>query len=142
MDQEKLGEFIGLYMIEITKALESEGIKKVREAFEKEGYDFKGLKGYAFDVVKAKEYLNLVRDRAFGDADHRVTATGPALYDFILAERRVELVGEGHRFFDLVRSGKANQEIEGFTVNKNEVFPIPIEEIQFSGGNWQQNPNY
>lgn len=26
-------------------------------AFEKDGYDFKGLKGYTFDVAKAKEYL-------------------------------------------------------------------------------------
>ncbi len=33
------------------------GIVPYVEAFEKEGYDFKGLKGYAFDVVKAKEYL-------------------------------------------------------------------------------------
>lgn len=27
------------------------------DAFEKDGYDFKGLKGYKFDVAKAKEYL-------------------------------------------------------------------------------------
>ena len=59
-----------------------------------------------------------------------------------MAERRVELVGEGHRFFDLVRTGKAAKEIPGFTAGKNELFPIPIEEIQFSSGNWKQNPNY
>ena len=27
------------------------------DAFEKDGYDFKGLKGYTFDVARAKEYL-------------------------------------------------------------------------------------
>ncbi len=91
---------------------------------------------------KAKMYLNLVRSRAFGDSNHIISASGPALTDFILAERRLELMGEGHRFFDLVRTGKAAQAITGFTVDKNEVFPIPFDEIQFSNGNWQQNIGY
>lgn len=94
------------------------------------------------DDVKARNYLNEVRRRAFGDNNHDITASGAALTDFIWAERRVELVGEGHRFFDLVRIGKAAQEIPGFTAGKNELFPIPIEEIQFANGNWDQNPNY
>lgn len=92
--------------------------------------------------TKAQEYLNEVRDRAFGDTNHRITATGSALTDAIWNERRVEFVGEGLRFFDLVRTGKAGAKIDGFVVGKNEVFPIPIEEIQFSHGNWEQNPNY
>ncbi len=91
--------------------------------------------------TKAQNYLNRVRARAFGDTSHNVTSTGPALTDAIAHERRVELVGEGHRFFDLVRTGRGT-EIDGFTTGKNEVFPIPIEEIQFSNGNWEQNPNY
>lgn len=90
---------------------------------------------------KAQEYLNRVRTRAFGDTDHNVTSTGSTLTDAIFHERRVELVGEGHRFFDLVRVGRGT-EIDGFTPNKNEVFPIPFEEIQFSNGNWSQNQNY
>lgn len=94
------------------------------------------------DDVKARLYLNQVRSRAFGDSNHNVSASGPALTDFILAERRLELMGEGHRFFDLVRTGKAAQTIPGFTVDKNELFPIPYEEIQFSNGNWQQNNGY
>lgn len=91
---------------------------------------------------KAQQYLNMVRDRAFGDVNHRITASGGALYEFILTERKVELAGEGHRFFDLVRTGKAAQEIPGFVAGKHELFPIPLEEIQFSAGNWSQNPNY
>jgi hypothetical protein len=38
--------------------------------------------------------------------------------------------------------GNASTEIEGFTPGKNDIFPLPIEEIQFSNGNWQQNPGY
>jgi starch-binding outer membrane protein, SusD/RagB family len=94
------------------------------------------------DDAKAKTYLNLVRRRAFGDNNHDITSVGPGLTDQIWAERRTELMGEGHRFFDLVRTGRAAAEIEGFTANKNEIFPIPIEEIQFANGNWEQNPNY
>lgn len=94
------------------------------------------------DDAKARGYLNQVRRRAFGDVNHDISASGAALTDFIWAERRVELVGEGHRFFDLVRTGKAAQEIDGFVAGKNELFPIPIEEIQFANGNWAQNPGY
>ncbi len=94
------------------------------------------------DDTKARLYLNQVRRRAFGDTNHDITASGAALTDFVLAERRVELLGEGHRFFDLVRTGKAAGKIPGFTAGKNELFPLPIEEIQFSNGNWQQNPGY
>lgn len=96
----------------------------------------------AIDDTKAKTYLNEVRRRAFGDTNHDISVSGAALTDFILAERRVELFGEGHRFFDLVRTGKAAGKIPGFKANKNELFPLPIEEIQFAGGNWQQNPGY
>ncbi|WP_299839874.1 RagB/SusD family nutrient uptake outer membrane protein [uncultured Tenacibaculum sp.] len=90
---------------------------------------------------RAQEYLNRVRRRAFGDMNHDINATGSTLTQAIYDERRLELVGEGHRFFDLVRTGNGNL-INGFTPNKNELFPIPIEEIQFSNGNWSQNPGY
>ncbi|KUJ59950.1 hypothetical protein AR687_20215 [Flavobacteriaceae bacterium CRH] len=94
------------------------------------------------DDTKARQYLNQVRRRAFGDTNHDISASGAALTDFILAERRIELFGEGHRFFDLVRTGKAVGTIPGFKANKNELFPLPIEEIQFANGNWAQNPGY
>jgi hypothetical protein len=91
---------------------------------------------------KAQEYLNQVRRRAFGDTNHDITFAGAALTDAIYRERRVELMGEGHHFFDLVRTNRAATDIDGFSSGKNEVFPLPIEEIDFSAGNWAQNPNY
>jgi starch-binding outer membrane protein, SusD/RagB family len=91
---------------------------------------------------KAQEYISMVRRRAFGDDNHDITFTGATLTDAIYHERRVELMGEGHHFFDLVRTGRAANEIEGFVAGKHELFPVPLEEIQFSNGNWSQNPNY
>ena len=90
---------------------------------------------------RARNYLNQVRKRAFGDENHNITASGSTLTEVIWKERRVEFLGEGLRFFDLVRTGKGT-EIQGFTANKNEVFPIPYEEIRYANGNWQQNQGY
>ena len=90
--------------------------------------------------VKALQYLNRVRDRAFGDILHRSTATGTALKTAIWDERRLELGMEGHRFFDLVRTGQAASKITGWIANKNEVFPIPQAEVDISG--LTQNPGY
>ncbi|SHF08905.1 Starch-binding associating with outer membrane [Mariniphaga anaerophila] len=92
--------------------------------------------------AKAQSYLNEVRARAFGDENHNVTLTGEALTEAIYHERRVELMGEGHHFFDLVRTGRAAGKIDGFVAGKHELFPVPLEEIEFSNGNWTQNPNY
>jgi len=88
---------------------------------------------------QARIYLNMVRNRAqLPD----VVTSGDNLINDIYKERRVELVGEGHRFFDLVRTGRAAQEIDGFQVGKHELFPIPIEEILLTGNRWNNNPGY
>ncbi|MGZ0015762.1 RagB/SusD family nutrient uptake outer membrane protein [Yeosuana sp. AK3] len=89
--------------------------------------------------TRALTYLNRVRTRATLPS---VSFTGSNLTNAIYHERRVELVGEGHRFFDLVRTGRAAQEIDGFVSGKHEVFPIPLIEIQLSGNRWAQNPGY
>ncbi|MDC6352426.1 RagB/SusD family nutrient uptake outer membrane protein [Zeaxanthinibacter sp. PT1] len=89
--------------------------------------------------AKAQQYLNRVRNRA-GLAS--ITPSGSELTTAIYNERRVELVGEGHRFFDLVRTGRAAQAIDGFTAGKHEIFPIPSIEIELAGNRWEQNPGY
>lgn len=57
-------------------------------------------------------------------------------------ERRLELAGEGHRWFDLVRTGNAASALSnrGFTAGKNEVLPIPLREMENTL--IVQNPNY
>ena len=89
---------------------------------------------------KALDYLNLVRQRAFGDNLHNFTSAGPSLTQSIWDERRLELAMEGDRFFDLVRTGLASSKLTGFVTGKHEVFPIPQQEIDISG--LPQNPLY
>lgn len=66
----------------------------------------------------------------------------PVSLAVIKEERRRELAGEGHRFFDLVRWGDAATVLagRGFKANKNEVFPIPARELE--GTLLVQNPGY
>ncbi len=91
------------------------------------------------DDTKAKLYLNQVRERA---GLLPITATGSVLTSSILKERRIELAGEGHRFFDLVRTAEASNFINGFVTGKHELFPIPTIEIDLAGGRWAQNQGY
>lgn len=88
---------------------------------------------------QALTYLNRVRTRAGLEA---INLTGTQLTDAIYQERRLELMGEGHHFFDLVRTGRAAGEINGFQTGKHELFPIPSIEIELSGNRWTQNPGY
>lgn len=91
------------------------------------------------DDGKALSYLNRVRARANMAP---LNVSGAALTDAIVEERRLELAGEGHRFFDLVRWGKATDYIPGFQTGKHELFPIPLVEIELAGNIWQNNPGY
>jgi len=58
----------------------------------------------------------------------------------------VELAMEQHRYFDLVRQGRAQEVFANLGINwipgKHEVFPIPQSEIDVSGGVLEQNPGY
>tara|TARA_B100001287_G_scaffold55912_1_gene44376 strand:- start:7359 stop:8849 length:1491 start_codon:yes stop_codon:yes gene_type:complete len=92
------------------------------------------------DYTKALEYLNIVRSRV-GLFEKSFTNSEKLLED-ILKERRSELSCEGHRFFDLVRTGQAANKIVGFIIGTHELFPIPQDEIDLAGGNWTQNPGY
>lgn len=66
----------------------------------------------------------------------------PVTLDAIKHERRMELAGEGHRFFDLVRWGDAAAALSdrGFDAGTDEILPIPYTEL--NGTKLKQNPNY
>jgi tetratricopeptide (TPR) repeat protein len=101
---------------------------------------------------EAEPYLNQVRTRA-----GLASITGLSQADFALAienERRLELSLEGHRWFDLVRTGRAltvmnahfaaNAAFYGttYSVKQNQLlFPIPLTEIQ-TNPKLTQNPGY
>ncbi|GAA3643089.1 RagB/SusD family nutrient uptake outer membrane protein [Flavivirga jejuensis] len=95
--------------------------------------------------------LNLVRDRAGLPALSGLSQS--ALKDEIIHERRVELAFEGQRWFDLITLGIAENTINaiveenatvdrGFTVNRNELLPIPQTEIEANPNLLPQNPGY
>ncbi|WP_298340809.1 RagB/SusD family nutrient uptake outer membrane protein [uncultured Algibacter sp.] len=105
----------------------------------------------------AEIYLNRVRARAYGDNSNDYSSSEGSLLDAIYEERRKELAGEGHRFFDLVRTGRAvaafaeynASKPDGFEdivfqANKHEVFPIPRVELELAQAEerWGQNPGY
>ena len=89
----------------------------------------------AGDAGKAQSYLDKVRARVG-------LPSVPATLDNIYNERRLELATEGHRFFDLVRTGQAATVLasKGFTANKNEVLPIPL--VELNNTKLVQNPGY
>ena len=88
------------------------------------------------NTTRAGQLVNQVRQRV------GIPGININSIEKIYNERRLELSGEGHRFFDLVRTGQAAQYITGFVVGKHELFPIPQVEIDLAGGNWTQNPGY
>jgi starch-binding outer membrane protein, SusD/RagB family len=126
---------------------------------------------------KAREYVNLVRTRAANAdgfvkdgtanaAKYVITTYAAPWTDKAVArnavrfERKLELSGEGHRFFDLVRWGIAEATLnayltqEGkvlttalggakFTPNKSEYQPIPQDQIDLqTAAVLKQNPGY
>ena len=99
-------------------------------------------------TTDALPFLNSIRARARGANSNvlpDITATDKAqVKEAILQERKYELAIEGQRFWDLVRTGKAEAALGplGFIKGKNEVFPIPQSEIDISQGRVTQNPGY
>ena len=132
----------------------------------------------AGSLDKALEYVNMVRARA-AKSEHWVknATTGADEANYVISEytsfpdkafataavrfeRKLELSGEGHRFFDLVRWGVAAEELNkylayesqylvtkfggaSFTAGKNELYPIPQAQIDIQGTDvLTQNPGY
>jgi len=130
-------------------------------------------------LTKAMEYVNMVRARA-AKSEHWVkNPDGSDAANYVIAEytaaqfadkasattavrfeRKLELSGEGHRFFDLVRWGVAAEELNAylayesqllvtkfggasFTAGKNEYYPIPQTQIDIQGSDvLTQNPGF
>ncbi|WP_407531974.1 RagB/SusD family nutrient uptake outer membrane protein [Elizabethkingia meningoseptica] len=102
------------------------------------------------DSVNANVYLNKIKNRA--GLDNVNITDSNALLDEIATERRKELIGEGHRWFDLVRTGKAIevmtkhfQNTPGYSTAKiqqhNLVMPVPQGQIN-TDPSIKQNPGY
>jgi len=92
----------------------------------------------------ARIELNKVRFRA-GLGDVSDSLAGSALLDAIADEKFLEFAHEGQRFWDLVRWGKASTELAGTGYSsKNDLFPIPITEIDLNAAltSADQNPGY
>ena len=88
--------------------------------------------------VSAQECLDQIRERAFG-APNSIPATAVN----IKAERHKEFLGEGMRFYDLVRWGEAatvltendaaHNSVRTYS-DKNKFIPIPLSEIEKTKG--------
>jgi starch-binding outer membrane protein, SusD/RagB family len=101
----------------------------------------------------AATYVNMVRERV---GMPPITAADLDI-DRILHERRMELAFEGHRYFDLVRTGKAIEYLSESLMNGNDyeirifrttpipenqlLLPIPVGEIE-KDQSLTQNPGY
>lgn len=97
--------------------------------------------------AQALVYVNMVRERARGGNGTilpDISATGTTLGDLIFHERRVELALEGHRFWDLVRTGRAAAVLGplGFQTGKHELLAVPQTEIDLSRGMLAQNDGW
>lgn len=103
------------------------------------------------ESAKAHDVLNRVRERAFGNKDHNFSGLSKDQFRAeILNERRLELPFEGHRWFDLVRTGTFIQRMKEHSAyeagvaesNKTEIaanlkdhmilMPIPQREIDLN----------
>ena len=89
-------------------------------------------------TAEAFKYLNMTRRRGFG---YQTTETSPVDLQttdkaqfalMVEQERRVELAFENHRWFDLIRTGRAVEVMrsKGFSLNEtNLICPIPQKQI-------------
>jgi tetratricopeptide repeat protein len=108
------------------------------------------------DRATALQYLNVIVKRA---NPAKSVADADLTLERILSERSKELVGEGHRFFDLMRNGLRCERFYGGQVGwhgplekESQAFdhtyfrtllPIPIDEINLGSDlAKQQNPGY
>lgn len=94
--------------------------------------------------------INLIRNRAGGaayeiDIESLSVNDTDLLLSTVLNERLFELLGEGHRYFDLIRNGKVTEvmtPINGQSDLRSVVWPIYYTEVIYSKGTIEQNEYY
>lgn len=107
------------------------------------------LRGGGGSMTTALEYVNALRERAYGDASGNVTSIN---LDFILDERAREFYWEAHRRTDLIRFGRytGNSYVwpwkggsqSGTTVAEyRNIFPLPASDV-IANPNLTQNTGY
>lgn len=107
--------------------------------------------GTGGDVATALTYMNLIRNRAYGNASGNISA-GQLNLQYVLDERGRELYWEGHRRTDLIRYGILTNNTylwpwkggvsSGTAVDaKYNLFPIPASNI-VANPNLTQNTGY
>lgn len=91
----------------------------------------------------ALEDLNMIRNRA--DLDNFTSTSNELVLEAVYKERQRELFAEwGHRWFDLKRTGKADEVlslVKSGWQSTDKLFPIPQTELQINP-NITQNPGY
>jgi starch-binding outer membrane protein, SusD/RagB family len=92
-------------------------------------------------ISNIKADVNKIRHRAgLEDTD---AATKSELILAIEKERQVEFAFEGHRWFDLVRTGRAVDVLPNVTKSTQTLFPIPLSELNTNNSEGMtQNPGY
>lgn len=108
------------------------------------------LRGGGGDAGTAVGYINMLRERAYGDSSGNISA-GDLTLDFVLDERSRELHWEGHRRTDLIRFKQFSDQgvwpwkggvKEGKTTESfRDLYPIPSSDIIANPG-LVQNPGY
>ena len=103
------------------------------------------------NAAQAAEDLNVIRRRGAWDGEEasmEITAAEVDI-DFILDERARELVGEGHRWFDLVRTNKLVERVKAHNLDATNniqsyhvLRPIPLDQIDRTEGGYPQNTGY
>ncbi|MCY7351339.1 MAG: RagB/SusD family nutrient uptake outer membrane protein [Cytophagaceae bacterium] len=94
-------------------------------------------------TTEALTYLNQVRNREGVPAF--ATGTKEETRERIYTERRLEFYLEGHRWFDLVRTGRAYETLKAAGMRPHmTLFPVPLTQIELINDRaiFPQNPGY